>query len=403
MKKDILFLCQFFYPEHNSSATLPFDTAKHLAENGYSVDALCGYPKEYADETGVPAKERRDGVSIKRLHYIQLSRVGRLGRLINYFSFTLAVLFHLFRLGRYRAVVVYSNPPILPLAPILANRLFKTKIIFVAYDIYPEVAYASASLDRGGLIDRVMKRLNRSLYKRASAVVALTEEMKRFILDNREEAEESRVAVIPNWAHENGRLATVDDYAALGYTPEQLIVSYFGNMGICQDVETMLAACRALQDREDIQFLIVGHGNKKDYVAEQTKKLPNVKVLDFLTGDAFEKALAVSDCGIVSLEKGLKGTCAPSKYYSYLQSGCAVLTVTEPDSYLAQEVAEAAIGAAVCIGDADSLTEAICRLADNRNACTAMCLKAKALYDSTYDKRHAMEKYSELIGRILKQ
>ena len=46
MKRDILFLCQFFYPEHNSSATLPFDTAKYLAANGFTVDALCGYPKE---------------------------------------------------------------------------------------------------------------------------------------------------------------------------------------------------------------------------------------------------------------------------------------------------------------------------------------------------------------------
>jgi hypothetical protein len=46
-KKDILFLCQFFYPEYNSSATLPFDTAKYLANNGFTVDALCGYPKEY--------------------------------------------------------------------------------------------------------------------------------------------------------------------------------------------------------------------------------------------------------------------------------------------------------------------------------------------------------------------
>ena len=30
MKKDILFLCQFFYPEYISSAVLPFDTAKAL-------------------------------------------------------------------------------------------------------------------------------------------------------------------------------------------------------------------------------------------------------------------------------------------------------------------------------------------------------------------------------------
>ena len=40
MKKDILFLCQFFYPEYISSAVLPFDTAKALHQAGFSVEVL---------------------------------------------------------------------------------------------------------------------------------------------------------------------------------------------------------------------------------------------------------------------------------------------------------------------------------------------------------------------------
>ena len=39
MKKDVLFLCQFFYPETVSSATLPFDTAASLCKQGFSVGA----------------------------------------------------------------------------------------------------------------------------------------------------------------------------------------------------------------------------------------------------------------------------------------------------------------------------------------------------------------------------
>lgn len=100
----------------------------------------------------MPIREAKDGVSIRRLRYMQLSRRSRLGRLINYFSFTLSVLLHLFEIRNYRAVIVYSNPPVLPIAAILANKLFKTKIIFVSYDVYPEVAYASGSLTAGGAI-----------------------------------------------------------------------------------------------------------------------------------------------------------------------------------------------------------------------------------------------------------
>ena len=33
-KKDILFLCQFFYPEYISSAQLPYDTVRALKNEG---------------------------------------------------------------------------------------------------------------------------------------------------------------------------------------------------------------------------------------------------------------------------------------------------------------------------------------------------------------------------------
>lgn len=39
-KKDIVFLCQFFYPEYISSAQLPFDTAAALAKEGFSVGEI---------------------------------------------------------------------------------------------------------------------------------------------------------------------------------------------------------------------------------------------------------------------------------------------------------------------------------------------------------------------------
>ena len=64
MKKDVLFLCQFFYPEYVSSATLPYDTAVALKNAGLSVDALCGYPKEYAREADLPTKETVEGIGI---------------------------------------------------------------------------------------------------------------------------------------------------------------------------------------------------------------------------------------------------------------------------------------------------------------------------------------------------
>ena len=398
-KKDILFLCQFFYPEHNSSATLPFDTAKYLAAHGFTVDALCGYPKEYSDQAHVPLREEKDGVNIQRIRYIQLGRASKLGRLINYFSFTASAFFHLFKLRKYKSVIVYSNPPSLPFSAVLGNVLFGTKIVFVAYDVYPEVAYASNSLRPDSIISKGMRWLNHQMYKRVSRVVALTDEMKEFLLEHRPELTADRVVTIANWAHEKKIEATDEAYARFGYQPGQFIVSYFGNMGICQEMETLVSTVEQMADNDKVQFLFIGHGSKKQAIAERFEKkhLKNVQMHDFLTGEAFEQAVAISSCCVVSLEKGLKGMCAPSKYYSYLQGGKAVLAVVEEGSYLEEEIEREGIGRAVAIGDAKGLVQIICNMSLNCEKCRNMGEKALVLYKRKYMLEIGLNKYANMM------
>lgn len=403
MKKDILFLCQFFYPEHNSSATLPFDTAKFLAQEGMSVDVLCGYPKEYSTDKNVPKREEKDGVSIRRIGYLQFKRGNKLGRLINYFSFTASALLRLFRLRKYKTVVVYSNPPILPFVAVLGKMLFKTRIVFVAYDIYPEVAYASNSVREGSVIDRGMKLINKMMYKRVDRVVALTDEMRAFLLEKRPVLREEQVVTIANWAHEKKSDPTDDAFLRFGYTKEQFIVAYFGNMGICQEMQTLADAADVMRDRRDVRFFFVGHGCKKPDL-EQTfreKGLENVQMYDFLTGKDFEQAVAVASCCVVSLEAGLRGMCAPSKFYSYLQGGKPILAVVEDGSYLQEEVNSNAIGKAVSIGDVDGLVGAICSLADDRDACRKMGERSRALYENAYAHEIGLSKYADMMRAIL--
>lgn len=399
-EKDVLFLCQFFYPEYNSSATLPWDTAKYLAASGFTVDALCGYPKEYNKSGKVPVHEAVERVKINRLHYIQLKRGKKLSRLINYFSFTVTVLLHIGKLRKYKCVIVYSNPPVLPVAAVIGNILFGTKIISVSYDVYPEVAFVSGQLLRGGIIDKVMTWINSSLFKRVSSVVALTDEMKEFLLKNRAALTRNRVTVIPNWAHESTIPSSTAIYEKFEYDERDFIVSYFGNMGICQDMDTLVEAMHKLKDESHIKFLIIGHGGKKEEVAEKIKDLKNVQMLEFMTGREFEEAVCVSSCSIVSLINGIKGMCAPSKYYSYLQGGIPVIAVVESGSYLELEILQERIGGAVLIGDSSGLAKLIKRMAAEPEQQKAMSVRAKELYERKYDRHISLQKYARLVHEV---
>jgi glycosyltransferase involved in cell wall biosynthesis len=401
-KRDILFLCQYFYPEYISSAELPFDTASRLADEGWKVGALCGYPKEYSLKGKVPGKELVNGIMIRRLKYLQMNRGGVFGRLINYFSFSVTVIFHLFEIRKYRSVIVYSNPPVLPIAGAIAKKLFKTKFIFVAYDIYPEIAIKTGAISRGGIISRLMDKVNKQVYKTADKVIVLSSKMREFVLNNREISGE-RVAMIPNW-YKNEQLGKADAKNNPFYERYcgKLVVSYLGNMGVCQDMYTIQEAMLSLKEEPDVFFMFAGHGHKKmllkDYIEEN--KISNAQVLDFLHRDDYLNALTISSCAIVSLADGLTGLCAPSKAYAYMMSGLPVIAIMG-DSDIANDVGKHAAGFVIGNGDSGKLVEIILRLKNNRDLIRTMGENARHVYLRKYTTEICTQKYVALFQQIL--
>ena len=403
MKKtrDILFLCQFFYPEYISSAQLPYDTVRALTDAGFTVDALCGYPREYLDGKDIPLREEIDGVRIHRLKYIQTGRAGFLGRIVNYFSFTFMVLLHLFEIARYRAVVVYSNPPILPWIASWAKVLFGTKLIFVSYDLYPEVATVTNTLREGNIICRLMNHINRCVYRRADRVVALSSEMREFILKNRPVAEE-KVIVIPNWYQNKEEVQKRDQPNPFREKADgRFVVSYFGNMGTMQDMDTILGAIRLLQQDPDVYFLFAGHGNKmmrlREIVAEEG--ISNITIHRFLHGNDFADALAASDSAFVSLEKGATGLCAPSKTYSYMMQGIPLLAVMD-ECDIVRDIEQGA-GFWVRNGDAAGLAEAIRKLKASSELQNSMRQTCRRIYLEKYTTEICTQKYVNLFRDLI--
>nr|MBQ8243998.1 glycosyltransferase family 4 protein [Oscillospiraceae bacterium] len=400
-KKDILFLCQFFYPEYISSAQLPYDTVLALQEAGFSVDALCGYPREYAADADIPAREEVNGVHIHRLKYLQLDRSGFLGRLVNYFSFTFMVLLHLFEIARYRAVVVYSNPPILPWIASWAKVLFGTKLIFVAYDLYPEVATVTNTLRQGNVICRLMDHINSCVYRRCDHVVALSSEMREYILAHRRIAPD-KVSVIPNWYKDTGgRPEKREDNRFRNAADGRFVVSYFGNMGTMQDMQTILGAIRELKEEDDFFFLFAGHGNKMEALREIVEKeqIPNISIHQFLHGQDFQDALAISDCALVSLEKGATGLCVPSKTYSYMMQGIPLLAIMD-ESDIVRDI-EAGAGAWVRNGESAALAERIRAMRTDPEMLRQMRRICRELYLEKYTTEICTGKYVSLFRTLL--
>ena len=400
-KKDVLFLCQFFHPEYISSAQLPFDTAKALQKSGLTVDVLCGYPREYYSGPPVPDEEVIEGISVQRLHYLQPSRSHTLGRLINYFSFTLSVFLHMGRLKQYRTVLFYSNPPVLPWVASWAKKRFGCKLVFVSYDLYPELALRTGALKPGSSVSRLMEHINEVVYPKLDAVVALSSEMKAFLAGNRT-IDPKKITVIPNWYADNGepsRDLTGNRFAReLG---NKFVVSYFGNMGTVQDVDTILDAIRLLRDDGSIFFLFAGHGNKMEALkkAITEENLRNARVLDFLHGKDYRDALQISSAALISLEAGTTGLCVPSKTYSYMMEGIPLIAIMD-DSDIVSDIRSGA-GVSLKNGESQRLAALIRGMAADPQGREAMSRKCRELYLGHYTPEICTGQYVSLFRQLL--
>lgn len=398
--KDIVIMCQFFYPEYITSALLPYQTAEYLTSSGISVDVLCGYPQEYVsdDKEKIKRNENLHNINIHRVKYLQLSRNNKILRLVNYFSFVLSMFFQLPKIRKYKSIIVYSNPPILPLVAILANILFGTEIIFVCYDVYPEIAEKTKVLSSNSLISKFMKRVNNQLFKRAASVIALSEDMKRYLVTNRN-IQPDKVAVIPNWATEETSIKTTETLYNKN-DDETFIITYLGNMGIPQDLDTILEAMnnKLLKNNIKFKFIFAGHGNQKDKIKEfiNVNNITNVEIHGFLTGDKLNNLINQTDAFLVTLKKELLGLAVPSKFYTYLLQGKKIINIMSEEADISKDINKYKLGKTIVNGDDVALVNEIISLSKEK-----MDINNNNIYNKYYSKDIQLEKYHSVVLEVI--
>ena len=393
-----MFNCQYFYPEYVTASSLAFDAAKALSNAGFTVDALCGYPKEYCNERGIPSEETVDGVNIRRVRYLQLDRKNPLGRLINYISFFISMLFQFFNLKHYKIIVTYSTPHVLPFLAAMAGKFFGTKHIFVCFDVYPEIAVNSGATREKSLMSSFMRFVNKRVYIRAAKVVALSTEMRDFIINNRDISPEN-VVVIPNW-HKDLKEKNSESDEALCLKKKPFTVSYLGNMGTCQDMDTIISAMELLKDDENIRFVFAGHGNKVADMEKASEKFGNGKVYGFLQGDEYKRVLSDSDCYLVSLEKSIVGLGVPSKTYSYMMMGKPIISIMD-DCDINRDIEAYNCGFAIKNNDPRALVSAIQKIARNPELQKEMGEGSRRVFEEKYTADICLKSYVDMLNDLI--
>ncbi|MFW3612479.1 glycosyltransferase family 4 protein [Staphylococcus caprae] len=395
--KKLLILCQYFYPEYVSSATLPTQLAEDLVNKGMNVDVICGWPHEYSKGENIQKNVNYKGVYIHRLKYSRFNNKSKIGRIFNFFSLFIQFLIQMPKMLKYDHILVYSNPPILPLIPHMLHRLFKKEYSFVVYDIAPDNALKTGAIRPGSLIDRLMKFINKRVYKSARNVIVLGNEMKNYLLQNKISRTPKNIHVIPNWFTEStNEIVHNNEFTKLRNQYNKILL-YSGNMGQLQDMHTITEFLKLNQDDDKTLTILCGHGKKYQQIKEtiELNHITNVKIYEFLTGTDYIDVLKIADACFASLIKEGIGLGVPSKNYGYLANKKPLILIMDKQSDIVREVEEYNAGIQINNGDAQKIKTFV----ENHNAkdLKELGINAYRLFKNKYTRRQNTEKYYKLI------
>ena len=285
-----------------------------------------------------------------------------------------------------------TTPPFMGLIGYFFKILRGQKYVILVYDKYPDVLLETGTL-KEGMVARIWRKLNRVALNHADAVMTLGDYMADKLARDfsAEKTSLGYIAVVHNWADvddikplsKNEGNPFIHEYSLEG----KFIVMYSGNMGVTHDMETLVEAAKKLKDHQDIKFVIIGDGAKKQFVVDAKEKygLDNVLILPYLPQDQLRFSLPSADIAIVTIANGIEGCLVPCKFYACLAAGNAVIAICNPECEIADIVKNEQCGRVITLGDASGLRDAILNYYENDDA----------LAQAKFNSRHAaVQKYS---------
>ncbi len=367
----ILFLSDNFPPEGNAPATRLYEHAIRWVRAGHDVTVVTCAPnfpegKLFAGYRNAWRQvEMLDGIRVVRVKTYITANEGFLKRTLDYVSFMLmATAMSVFE--RRPDVVVATSPQFFcALAGWMTSVLKWRPFVFELRDLWPASIMAVGAMRKNSAI-RLLEKLELFLYRRADAIVSVTESFRDDLVSRGVPREKIHVVI-------NG--VDLDRYEPRPRDPElarefglegKFVAGYMGTHGMAHALPKVLEAAERLLPRDDIAFFFAGSGAERARVEQivAERRLSNVRLIPRQPKERMPALWSLCDLSLIPLrDTPVFATVIPSKIFESMGMGVPIL-MSLPEGEATGIVRRSRCGVCVPPEDPQAMADEIARLAD---------------------------------------
>lgn len=415
----ILYTPSYCYPERISGSHLEKDKFNAYANSGFELILHVPSPTRGLSKEEYKAYKRHKYEELEK-GYIKIHRFSMFRetknvvlRAIRYFCVNLIQYIKGKAEKDIDLIYGISTPPTQgAMSAMLAQKMSKTQkrriyFIYELQDVFPDSLVMAGLAKKNSFLYNIGMKIADYTYRNADAIIAISEDIKRNIMEKG--VPEEKIHVIYNWIDTNEvhPVAPEDNklFEELELSRKSFKIIYAGNLGKLQGLDTLLDAADILKDQKDIEFLIFGTGAEEESLKARTQaeEIVNVRFFPLLPMERVSEVYSLGNACVVSCKKGTGAAGVPSKTWSIMACGKTLLVSFDEGSELCRTIEKAEAGLCCPPEDAVALAQNVLELYKNPTKNEMMGNNARKYALDFVDKKAATDKYISVIKSTVKR
>lgn len=280
------------------------------------------------------------------------------------------------------------------------KKIYSAKAILILWDIFPQNA-KDLGIIKNKIIFKFFKQEEKKMYEIFDKVICNCEGQINYIKLNKLKQEKDLI-VVRNSEQldiENLDVKKEDLKIKNGYSKQDIISIFGGNMGVPQKLENIVYLIESLKEYKNLKFIFIGDGTEKKKIKNLVNelKLENIKIIDFLERKKYEEYLYMTDIGLISLNEKYTVPNFPAKVTGYCKKGIPIFASLDKCSYkfLGKFIEENKIGVRTKAGNLEENKKDFLKLVKNLESYN--CLDIKKIFEREFLTEVNVKRFNEIL------